>query len=70
MKILLKVHKVWEVVENESNKTDKDDMATALLFQSILETLILQVGDLDTAKKVWDAIKACHVGADRVRKAR
>lgn len=70
MKILLKVHKVWEVVENESNETDKDDMATALLLQSIPETLILQVGDLDTAKKVWDAIKARHVGADRVRKAR
>jgi len=70
MKILLKVHKVWEVVENESKETDKDDMATALLLQSIPETLILQVGDLDTAKKVWDAIKARHVGADRVRKAR
>ncbi|XP_013632942.1 PREDICTED: uncharacterized protein LOC106338531 [Brassica oleracea var. oleracea] len=45
-------------------------MATALLFQSILEALILQVGELETAKKVWDAIKARHVGADRVREAR
>lgn len=30
----------------------------------------MQVGDLDTAKAVWDAIKARHVGAERVREAR
>ena len=45
-------------------------MAIALLFQSIPEALILQVGDLDTAKSVWDAIKARHVGAERVKEAR
>ena len=45
-------------------------MATALLFQSIPESLILQVGEFDTAKKVWDAIKSRHMGADRVREAR
>ena len=57
-------------METESDASDKNDMATALLFQSILEALILQVGELETAKKVWDAIKARHVGADRVREAR
>ena len=45
-------------------------MARALLFQSIPEALILQVGDLDTSKLVWEAIKARHVGADRFREAR
>ena len=30
----------------------------------------LQVGDIDTAKAVWDAIKARHVGAERVKEAR
>ena len=45
-------------------------MAIALLFQSIREALTLQVGELDTAKAVWDAIKARHVGAERVREAR
>ena len=70
MRMLLKVHKAWEVIEVESTEGDKNDMAMALLFQSIPETLILQVGELDTAKKVWDAIKTRHVGADRVREAR
>ena len=62
---------MWDIVELESSdNTEKNDMATALLFQSIPEFLILQVGELDTAKKVWDAIKACHLGADRVSEAR
>lgn len=70
MKVALKVHKVWEAIEDDSTEGDKNDMATALLFQSIPEVLILQVGELDTAKKVWEAIKLRHVGAERVREAR
>ena len=45
-------------------------MAMALLFQSIPEVLILQVGELGTTKKVWEAIKTRHVGAERVKEAR
>ena len=58
MKILLKVHKPWDIIEKESDETDKNDMAIALIFQSIPEALILQVGAIDNAKKVWDVIKA------------
>ncbi|KAL0855319.1 hypothetical protein Bca101_060472 [Brassica carinata] len=70
MQLLLKVHKVWKVVENESDAADKNDMATALLFQSVPETLMLQIGVLESAKKVWDAIKTRHLGAERVREAK
>ena len=70
MRILLRVHKVWEVVETEIEDDAKNDMAMALLFQSIPKTLILQVGELNTAKKVWDAIKARYVAAERVKEAR
>jgi len=70
MKVLLKVHKVWEVVENETVEPEKNDMATALIFQSIPEAFILQVGELGTAKQVWDAIRTRNVGAERVREAR
>ena len=69
MKTLLKVHKAWEVVEKGIDETEKNDMAVALIFQSIPEALILQVGDLDNAKKVWETIKARHMGADRVKEA-
>lgn len=70
MKIALKVNKVWEAIDPGNKHEEKNNMAIALIFQSIPEALTLQVGDLDTAKAVWDAIKARHVGAERVREAR
>lgn len=70
MKIALKVNKVWDTIEPGNDDDDKNNMAIALLFQSIPEALILQVGEHDTSKGVWDAIKSRHVGAERVREAR
>lgn len=70
MRILLRVHKVWDIVETEAADDEKNDMALGLLFQSIPETLTLQFGELSSAKKVWDAIKARYVGAERVKEAR
>ncbi|XP_013673593.2 uncharacterized protein LOC106377926 [Brassica napus] len=74
MKNILRVHKVWSIIEtateDDDKSDDKNDMATALLFQAIPEALVLQVGELDTVKKVWDAIKTRYVGAERVREAR
>ena len=70
MKVALKVHKVWETIEPGEDDGEKNDMARALLFQSIPESLILQVGNLETAKAVWEAIKTRHMGADRVKEAR
>lgn len=63
MKNLLKVQKVWSIIEEETDDDEKNNRALALLFQAIPEALILQVGEMDTTKKVWDAIKTKHVGA-------
>ena len=30
----------------------------------------MQIGESETAKKIWEAIKSRHMGADRVREAR
>ncbi|CAA7014430.1 unnamed protein product [Microthlaspi erraticum] len=72
MKMTLKVHEVWDVVETGTHPLDvkKNNMAMALLFQSIPEMLVLQVGGLDTAHKIWEEIKVKHVGADRLKEAR
>ncbi|XP_024004054.1 uncharacterized protein LOC112081512 [Eutrema salsugineum] len=70
MRVLLKIHKVWDIIETESTDGEKNDLAMGLIFQSIPESLILQVGELDTAKKMWNAIQGRHVGAERVREAR
>ncbi|KAG7578674.1 Integrase catalytic core [Arabidopsis thaliana x Arabidopsis arenosa] len=70
MKLMLKVYKVWDTVEPESNDEEKNNMAKALIFQSIPESLTLQIGELETSKSVWESIKTKHVGAERVKEAR
>lgn len=66
MKIALKVNKVWETIDPRNNHEEKNNMAIALIFQSIPEALTLQVGNLDTAKAAWDAVQVHHVGSERV----
>ncbi|XP_076904526.1 uncharacterized protein LOC143560001 [Bidens hawaiensis] len=70
MNIVLKVHKVWDTIGSDLAEDEKKDLAIALLFRSIPENLIMQVGNQETAKDLWAAIKSCHLGADRVREAR
>nr|GEU63784.1 hypothetical protein [Tanacetum cinerariifolium] len=41
-----------------------------LLFQSIPEDLVLQIGNLKTGKEMWEAIKIRNLGANRVKEAR
>ncbi|XP_024006609.1 uncharacterized protein LOC112083110 [Eutrema salsugineum] len=67
---LSKVYKVWESVEPGTADEEKNNMAISLLFQSIPESLFLQLGELDTTKKVWEAIKTRYVRAERVKEAR
>ena len=70
MKALLRVHKAWEAMEPGTDDEDKNDLAIALLFQSIPESLVLQVGDLGTPKLIWEAIQSRNLGAERVKSAR
>lgn len=70
MKIALKVNEVWETIDPGMKHIKKNNLAIALMFQSIPKALALQVGSFDMAKEVWEAIKTRHVGAERVREAR
>ena len=56
--ITLKLHKVWETKK----------MSQGMLFQSIAETLIFQVGELDTAKTIMGSHQA-QTRRGRVSKA-
>ena len=69
MKVLLRVHKVWESIKPGTYNEDMKDITTALLFQSILENLIFQVGDVDSPKEIWEAVKSINLGAERVKEA-
>ncbi|XP_076913602.1 uncharacterized protein LOC143572291 [Bidens hawaiensis] len=69
MKVVLRVHKVWDTIDPGVSDEEKNNIATAL-FQSVPKTLIMQIGEQQTAKAMWDSIKTRHLGADRVREAR
>ena len=69
MRVLLRIHKVWESIEPGTDDATKNDITIAMLFQSIPEVLILQVGDLSSPKDIWGAIKTRNLGTDRVKEA-
>lgn len=50
MRVIFNVHGVWDVIEPGNNDAKKNNVATALIFQSIPEDQILQIGNLSTAK--------------------
>lgn len=71
MKAIFNVHGVWEQIEpGTAGDVKKNNIAIALLFQSIPENQILQVGNLKTAKEMWETLKTRNLGAERVREAR
>jgi hypothetical protein len=70
MKAILKVYKVWSSIDPGDADERKSNMAVVLLFQSIPETLVTQIGDLPSPKAMWDAIKTRNIGVDRVKEAR
>ncbi|XP_013633224.1 PREDICTED: uncharacterized protein LOC106338903 [Brassica oleracea var. oleracea] len=70
MKVMLCLYKVCNTIDPGSDDAKNNNMAIALISQSVPEALILQIGQHDTSKKIWEAIKSCNLGADRVREAR
>ncbi|XP_076883237.1 uncharacterized protein LOC143531940 [Bidens hawaiensis] len=70
MKVLLNVHKVWDTIDLGATDDDKNNIAIALIYQSIPEATIMQVGNLESAREIWNAIKTHNLGANRVKEAR
>nr|GEV48454.1 hypothetical protein [Tanacetum cinerariifolium] len=70
MEVLLGIHGVWDVVDLGLADAKKNNIVMGLLFQSILEDLVLQIRNLNTRKGMWEVIKTCNLGVDRVKEAR
>ncbi|XP_009115282.1 uncharacterized protein LOC103840530 [Brassica rapa] len=70
MKVLLRVHKFWESIEPETDDEEKKNIDTALMFQWIPENQILQVGEVDSPKKIWEAVKSRNLGVECVKETR
>nr|GEW07361.1 uncharacterized mitochondrial protein AtMg00810-like [Tanacetum cinerariifolium] len=64
MEVLLGIHRVWDVVDPGSDDAKKNNIVKGLLFQSIPEDLILQIGNLKTGKEMWEAIKTHNDSID------
>lgn len=60
MKATLRVHKAWVAIDPGTNNEEKNDVATALLYQSIPESLTLQIGEQDSPRAIWEAIKSIN----------
>ncbi|XP_076910612.1 uncharacterized protein LOC143568312 [Bidens hawaiensis] len=70
VKVIFNVHSVCGVIDPGTVDEKKNNAATAILFQSIPEQQILQVGSLNSEKEMWEALRTQHLGAERVREAR
>ncbi|GJY23306.1 uncharacterized mitochondrial protein-like protein [Tanacetum coccineum] len=70
MEVRLGIHRVWDVVDPGSDDAKKNNIVKGLLFQSIPEDLVLQIGNLKIRKEMWEAIKTLNLGADCVKEAR
>lgn len=63
----------WEVIEpavGVAVDEKKNKSAGAFNFQAVPEDVLLQIAKKKSAKDVWDSLKTCYIGADRVKKAR
>ncbi|XP_074337548.1 uncharacterized protein LOC141674746 [Apium graveolens] len=82
MRVFMQAQRVWDAVKPSDSKTgfepidsktmvdDKiDKVALAMIYQVVLEDVLLTLDDKRTAKGAWDAIRVLCQGADRVKKA-
>nr|XP_043637857.1 nuclear matrix constituent protein 1-like [Erigeron canadensis] len=73
MKKILVANGVWDLLEEASTSKEfdvkKDISASAYLFQGLPKDLQMQVAGCETAKEIWDSLKAKFVGTEDVQQA-
>nr|XP_043631544.1 protein CROWDED NUCLEI 1-like [Erigeron canadensis] len=73
MKKILVANGIWDIVEGTGTSKEidikKDSSASAYLFQGLPEDLQMQVAGCETAKEIWDSLKARFVGTEDVQQA-
>ena len=74
MKYILRTNGAWGAVDPEKAsggvEQSKDELALAIISQSIDDETLLRVAEKETAADVWAALRSMHVGVERVREAR
>ncbi|XP_022032247.1 uncharacterized protein LOC110933325 [Helianthus annuus] len=64
---------LWEAVDpvtGEAVDEKKNKLARAIIYQALLENVLMQVATTRSAKDIWEALRVRYLGADRVQQAR
>nr|XP_043611620.1 uncharacterized protein LOC122583261 [Erigeron canadensis] len=73
MKKILVANGIWDIVEGTGTSKEidikKDSSTSAYLFQGLPVDLQMQVAGCETAKEIWDSLKARFVGTEDVQQA-
>ncbi|XP_039771831.1 uncharacterized protein LOC120639992 [Panicum virgatum] len=74
MKYILRTNGAWGVVDPEKAsggvEQSKDELALAIISQSIDDETLLRVAEKETTTDEWAALRSMHVDVERVREAR
>jgi len=65
MRVILQAHSVWDAVIKDDIDEHTDRQAIAVIYQGILEDVLLMLAENDSAKKTWEALKVIHMAAER-----
>nr|GEZ64348.1 zinc finger, CCHC-type [Tanacetum cinerariifolium] len=60
----------WNAITEDEVDEKKNYTTKGIIFQTLLENVLLQVAKHKNAKDVWELIKVRYIGAERVQKAR
>ncbi|XP_074362747.1 uncharacterized protein LOC141703026 [Apium graveolens] len=73
MRAVMKAHGIWEAIEPTYPKATVDVKADRfkvdVIYQAILEDILLAVAEQTSAKGVWDDVKTMCQGVEKVKEA-
>ena len=71
MCVNLHIQSVWDVIElGDDIGERKDRMTLAVIYQAVLEDVLLMLAEKDLTKAAWETLQTMHVGVKRVKKAK
>jgi hypothetical protein len=68
MKVKLKMHALWSIIENGDTDQQEEMMAFDALCGTVPPVMVSMITKKEMSKKAWDVIATMRVGDDRVKK--
>ena len=62
---------MWDAIkQGEDVEKRKDRMTLAVIYQAVLEDVLLMLAEKDSANAAWEMLQTMHVGVERVKEAK